>query len=80
MILWAFWVVGDYGECDATCGTGTKVRTVECSTGNENDCKNLQEPESEALCNTEPCRKANILLSYWKHFWDDSVNREKEIL
>jgi len=24
--------------------------------------------------------KANILLSYQKHFWDDSVNREEDIL
>jgi len=52
-----YWAVGDFGPCSATCGGGTRTRTVTCVNGAESDCVTWAEekPEISEACNLEPC-------------------------
>ncbi|KAM5260623.1 A disintegrin and metalloproteinase with thrombospondin motifs 12 isoform 1-T1 [Hipposideros larvatus] len=51
----AYWIVGNWSECSATCGLGAYWRHVECSTQLDSDCAALQRPEPTKRCHLRPC-------------------------
>lgn len=54
---WGPW--GEYTECSARCGTGTKMRTRKCSNRNYNLCEGGKSASfSHQVCNTRPCDNA----------------------
>lgn len=51
------WVVGAFGDCSATCGSGTRSRTVECRDGDGNVVPDAScptpKPGASAVCNVD---------------------------
>jgi hypothetical protein len=61
--VWS-WVVGDWSDCSATCGDGTKTRQYTCtdekgkvSTQPASDCGNNQQFVTSRPCNSGVCKK-----------------------
>ncbi|XP_068714564.1 A disintegrin and metalloproteinase with thrombospondin motifs 9-like isoform X3 [Montipora foliosa] len=48
------WLIGDWERCSVTCGSGKKIRSVECS---EKDlsCDARTKPQTLASCGVNPC-------------------------
>ncbi|XP_060763669.1 A disintegrin and metalloproteinase with thrombospondin motifs 7 [Neoarius graeffei] len=51
----AFWVVGNWSECSASCGLGAVWRSVVCSSGQDSDCSSTGKPEPAQHCKLQPC-------------------------
>lgn len=53
------WLIGEWGTCSATCGGGTRSRSVLCkftdgTTAADNRCP-TPKPATQEVCNSEPC-------------------------
>jgi hypothetical protein len=62
------WVSGEFGACSATCGGGTRERTVSCmgsdgSFGSSERCASQAQPPSVEACNTQACPLACVVAS-----------------
>lgn len=51
----ARWAFGQWTECSATCGPGTKRRAVACTQDTGAPCDEAQRPPSQAPCLLRPC-------------------------
>lgn len=51
----AYWVVGNWSECSTTCGLGAIWRTVQCSSGSDDDCDSTKRPVPARRCYIRPC-------------------------
>ena len=62
--VYFFWEynVGVWAACDASCGSGTKTREVNCNI-DEAECTSagLTKPSTSEACNTEECVSGNKL-------------------
>ncbi|XP_051896607.1 A disintegrin and metalloproteinase with thrombospondin motifs 7-like [Pristis pectinata] len=50
-----YWVVGNWSECSTTCGLGAIWRTVQCSSGSDDDCDTTKRPVPARRCYIRPC-------------------------
>ncbi|KAG8516401.1 A disintegrin and metalloproteinase with thrombospondin motifs 7 [Galemys pyrenaicus] len=51
----AAWAVGNWSQCSASCGAGTRRRSVLCTNDSSVPCEEGQRPASEATCSLPPC-------------------------
>ncbi len=56
------WVVGEWSACSASCGEGTRSRSVTCRDdddvpAHDSACDAASRPEATATCNLEPCEE-----------------------
>ncbi|XP_035219260.1 papilin-like isoform X2 [Stegodyphus dumicola] len=65
------WVIGEWSECDSSCGSGNQTRTVECRS-KENDevmeeslCDLVRKPTDFQNCNLGPCEGVEWIVSDW---------------
>ncbi|XP_058150586.1 A disintegrin and metalloproteinase with thrombospondin motifs 7 isoform X2 [Dasypus novemcinctus] len=58
----ATWAVGNWSQCSATCGAGTRHRVVLCTYDTGVPCNEAQRPASEAACPLLPCPRTQDLL------------------
>lgn len=66
----AWWRVGGWGSCSATCGGGTQLRVVECADAVSNavvDSRRCSDskPPQEWACNSHPCDSFSWATSAW---------------
>ncbi|XP_015273981.1 PREDICTED: A disintegrin and metalloproteinase with thrombospondin motifs 7 [Gekko japonicus] len=62
----AWWIVGNWSECSATCGNGTQWRPVYCPGDSRVSCDLAQRPLSRTACSLQPCqKKAESALLDW---------------
>ncbi|XP_038637738.1 A disintegrin and metalloproteinase with thrombospondin motifs 13 [Scyliorhinus canicula] len=58
-----WWEVGEFGECNVSCGGGQRERDIHCLKQEalekqrtpDADCADIPRPESVELCNNQPC-------------------------
>ncbi|KAI7813138.1 putative A disintegrin and metalloproteinase with thrombospondin motifs 12, partial [Triplophysa rosa] len=51
----AFWEVGNWSDCSATCGVGAMWRSVFCGSERDEDCASVKKPEPAQRCCLRPC-------------------------
>ncbi|CAL1266760.1 unnamed protein product [Larinioides sclopetarius] len=63
------WVLGEWSECDRTCGNGNRTRTVECSSDGEtldpSLCDAEKKPAEYESCTLGPCEGVEWIVSEW---------------
>lgn len=58
-------------QCSTTCGLGAYWRSVECSTGMNADCADIQRPDPAKKCHLRPC--AGWRVGNWSKVIFDAV-------
>ncbi|CAG0888031.1 unnamed protein product [Darwinula stevensoni] len=59
------WFTGPWSKCSAPCGGGTKLRKIQCFSGNKTsleECNQNDIPFSDEECNTEACGEDWVML------------------
>ncbi|NXL46011.1 ATS7 metalloproteinase, partial [Podilymbus podiceps] len=70
------WAVGNWSECSATCGNGTRRRPVYCSNSTGAACDPAERPSSETICSLPQCQED---LDNANTDWSGSGSSSREI-
>ncbi|NXG73143.1 ATS7 metalloproteinase, partial [Baryphthengus martii] len=70
------WAVGNWSECSATCGNGTRRRPVYCSNSTGAACDPAERPSVETICSLQQCQKKFDSVS---PDWSGSGSSSREI-
>lgn len=62
-------------QCSTTCGLGAYWRSVECSTGMNADCADIQRPDPAKKCHLRPC--AGWRVGNWSKVTNEAVSSGK---
>ncbi|NXT78962.1 ATS7 metalloproteinase, partial [Zapornia atra] len=68
------WTVGNWSECSATCGNGTRSRAVHCSNSTGAACDPAERPSPKAPCSLPRCQHPDST-----NDWSGSGSSSREI-